>query len=95
MESLFGRLKAFLAGRRVKHPGGGTLADMISMVDSTTEEEVGCDEAYELLDRYAEMKERGEDPAVLLPLVHRHLKTCRDCREELEALLRALSTEST
>jgi hypothetical protein len=93
MEPLFGRLKALLAGRRVKRPAGGALADVAGMVRETTEDEIGCDEAYELLDRYAEMKERGEDPAILLPLVHRHIQRCRDCREELEALLRALSAD--
>jgi hypothetical protein len=93
MEPMFGRLKALLAGRRAKRPAGGALADMAGMVQATTEDEIGCDEAYELLDRYAEMKERGEDPAVLIPLVHRHIQTCRDCREELEALLRALAAD--
>ncbi len=67
----------------------------MAMVNATTEDEIGCDEAYELLDRYAEMVKRGEDPATLLPLVHRHLEACRDCREELEALLRILSAESS
>ena len=65
-------------------------AMLAHMIAETTQEEIGCDEAYELLDQYAEIVARGDDPAVLLPLVHHHLSLCRDCREELEALLRIL-----
>jgi len=43
-----------------------------------------------LLDQYAEMALRGEDPAELLPLVHYHLDMCPDCKEEYEALVRIL-----
>lgn len=63
---------------------------MMEMTADDGMEEIGCDEVYLLLDQYAEMMSRDEDPGVMLPLVKRHLEMCADCREELEALLRAL-----
>jgi hypothetical protein len=66
------------------------LKGMINMVDATADIEIACDEAYRLLDEYADMLLRGEDPGVLLPQVKHHLEMCMDCREELEMLLSAL-----
>lgn len=66
------------------------LKRMINMVDSTEDIEIACEEAYRLLDEYADMLLRGEDPAALLPQVKHHLEICMDCREELETLLAAL-----
>ena len=66
------------------------LKRMINMVDSTADIEIACEEAYRLLDEYADMLVRGEDPAALLPQVKHHLEMCMDCREELETLLEAL-----
>ena len=66
------------------------LKGMIKMVDATADIELACEEAYRLLDEYADMLLRGEDPEVLLPQVKHHLEMCMDCREELEILLSAL-----
>jgi hypothetical protein len=66
------------------------LKGMINMVDATADIEIACEEAYRLLDEYADMLLRGEDPGVLLPQVKHHLEMCMDCREELEMLLSAL-----
>jgi hypothetical protein len=66
------------------------LKRMIHMVDATAEVEIACEEAYRLLDEYADMLLRGEDPAKLLPRVKHHLEMCMDCREELDVLLAAL-----
>jgi len=63
---------------------------MIHMVDATAEIEIACEEAYRLLDQYADMVLRGEDPAALMPRVKHHLEMCMDCREEFEVLLEAL-----
>jgi hypothetical protein len=65
---------------------------VLRMVKVTREEEYSCDEAYELIDQYAEMVRRGQDVSVLLPLVYHHLEMCPECREELAALLRILET---
>ena len=86
-------VKALAGIRRRKHrqPGTNALSGMFSgMLAATADQEIGCDEAFQLLDQYAEIIARGDDPAVLLPVVRHHLSMCRDCREELEALLRAL-----
>jgi hypothetical protein len=66
------------------------LKRMIHMVDSTADIEIACEEAYRLLDEYADMLLRGEDPVKLLPQVKHHLEMCMDCREELDVLLAAL-----
>lgn len=66
------------------------LKRMIHMVDSTADIEIACEQAYRLLDEYADMLLRGEDPAALLPQVKHHLEMCMDCREELETLIEAL-----
>ena len=56
----------------------------------TRDTEYACDEVFELLDRYVEMQEAGENPRGLHPLVYLHLSMCRDCQEEFAALVRAL-----
>jgi hypothetical protein len=63
---------------------------IIQKLQATREDEVSCDEVDALIDQFAEMVARGEDPAALMPLVQHHLEMCSDCREELEALLRVL-----
>lgn len=63
---------------------------MLMMIENTLDQELSCDEVHAMLDQYAEMALRGENPADLLPLVHHHLDMCPDCREEYEALVRML-----
>lgn len=63
---------------------------MLKMIEKTQEEELSCDEVHRLLGEFAEMAMRGEDTASLLPLVHHHLDTCPDCREEYDALMQIL-----
>ena len=63
---------------------------MIKMIEKTQEVELSCDEVHRLLGEFAEMALRGEDAASLLPLVHHHLDTCPDCREEYDALMQIL-----
>ena len=63
---------------------------LLEMVVQTDEVEYDCVEAHRLLDEYADCVMRGEDAAALLPLVHKHLEMCPDCREEYEALMAIL-----
>lgn len=63
---------------------------MLRMIEHTQDEELSCDEVFELLDVYAEMAARGEDVGELYPLVEHHLEMCPDCREEYEAVMRIL-----
>jgi hypothetical protein len=68
----------------------GPAEKFAMMLEMTDDEELGCEEVYALIDQYAELLLRGEDPKKLMPLVEKHLALCKDCREELEALLRIL-----
>lgn len=63
---------------------------MLGMVAHTREQELSCDEVHALIDQFAEMHKRGEDPAHMMPLIQQHLDMCPDCREEYEALMEAL-----
>lgn len=66
------------------------LADMVQAIATTRPDEIGCDECFEQLDRFAELTLAGKDAAEALPLVQDHLDRCHDCREEFELLLAAL-----
>ncbi len=66
------------------------LDKLVRMIAQTREEEIGCDECFEQLDRFVEMRLSGLDTAAAMPLVQDHLEKCGDCREEFEMLLEAL-----
>jgi len=69
---------------------GRFLKKMVRMVLATREEEIGCEECFEQVDRFAELVLDGKPAAEAMPLVQDHLEKCPDCREEFEALLEAL-----
>jgi hypothetical protein len=89
-------LKRFLNRLRRGGPGrkpemqassnGSPFAMLMQMISNTNEEELSCDEVFELLDQFSEMDLRGEDAARLMPMVQHHLEMCAGCREEFEAL---------
>ncbi len=66
------------------------LEKVLLAVSGTREEEIGCDECFERLERFVEIEPSGLDAASAMPLVRDHLEKCGDCREEFEALLEAL-----
>jgi hypothetical protein len=66
------------------------LVKIVMAVSVTHEEEAGCDECFERLERFVEMELSDLDAASAMPLVRDHLEKCGDCREEFEALLEAL-----
>jgi len=66
------------------------MKNMLEMIAHTQNQEILCDEVHTMIDQFAEMKMRGEDPTRLMPYVQQHLDMCPDCREEYEALLEAL-----
>jgi hypothetical protein len=66
------------------------IQQIIRMIAATRPDEIGCDECFEQLDRFAEWVLAGKDAAEAMPLVQEHLEHCHDCREEFEALLAAL-----
>ena len=69
---------------------------LIKEIAEAREVEIGCDECFEELDRFVEMRLSGLDAARAMPLVQEHLAICGECREEFEALLASLrATEET
>lgn len=70
--------------------GPDLIARLLNQVAQTLPEELTCDECLAELDRFAEMVLLGKPADQAMPLVAQHLAICRDCREEFEALLRAL-----
>ena len=63
---------------------------LIQEIAEVREVEIGCDECFEELDRFVEMRLSGLDAAQAMPLVQDHLAICGECREEFEALLASL-----
>ncbi len=83
--------------RRARKPaplplGPQAAGQLAAQLDATREDEYSCDDVLVLLDQFTEAVMRGDDVTRLMPLVHRHLEMCPDCREEFEALLRILKT---
>jgi hypothetical protein len=68
------------------------LKKMVRAVASTKPNEIGCDECFEQVDQFVELKLQGKNAAEAMPLVQNHLDRCGGCREEFEALLDCLRT---
>lgn len=66
------------------------LKKLIRVTQATHPDEIGCDDCFEELHEFAEMKLAGKSPEEAMPLVKDHLDRCQSCREEYEALLEAL-----
>ncbi len=66
------------------------LDKLMRMIPETREVEIGCEECFEQLDRFVEMRLSSLDADAAMPLVQDHLAKCGDCREEFEMLLEAL-----
>ena len=68
----------------------GDVVKLVRVVAETREVEIGCDECFERLDRFAETELSGLEASAAMPLVGDHLDKCADCRSTFEALLSAL-----
>jgi hypothetical protein len=68
----------------------GDVVKLVRVVAETRETEIGCDECFEWLDKFAEAEFFGLDATVTMPLVGDHLDKCEDCRSQFEALIVAL-----
>ena len=88
--SVFERIRRRWRQRRFRADVLRTLRHLFTHVAMTEDEELGCEECFELLDEYAELLVNGEDAGHILPLVRLHLRICGDCHEELATLLRAM-----
>ncbi len=65
-------------------------ARMIRDVLNAEGDAIGCEDCFEVLDRYAEMVEAGQDVSKEYPEVKKHLEDCFCCGEEFQALQAAL-----
>jgi uncharacterized protein with PIN domain len=68
----------------------GFIKKLINAAIKSHPDEIGCDDCFEKLHNFAEMKLEGKSPEEAMPLVQDHLKRCGDCKKEYEALLEAL-----
>ncbi|MEM7801106.1 MAG: hypothetical protein AAF633_18075 [Chloroflexota bacterium] len=59
----------------------------------TQDQELGCEEVFELLDQYAELIIEDKDAREYMPLVAHHLEMCGHCREEFEVLIDIMRVE--
>ena len=69
------------------------LEKLMQSLAHTQEQELDCDEVFELMDLYTEAINSGKELTEVLPLVRQHLEICKCCNEEIEALLRILERE--
>jgi predicted anti-sigma-YlaC factor YlaD len=60
------------------------LERLLRLVARTEDEELSCDECFDLLPQYVDLEVSREVPNVRLPLFRRHLEQCAVCREEYE-----------
>jgi len=74
--------------------GPHILEAILNAVRQTSTREIGCDDCFEQVDKFAELHLAGKSAADALPLVDAHLRNCRECREEFEALGTALAAIS-
>lgn len=73
--------------------GGDSLISLLQLIEHTRENQYTCEETLDLLDEYAELTDRKEDMAAIMPLVKGHVDHCPDCTERYEALLAILELE--
>jgi len=71
-----------------------TVKRMARGIATTHPDEIGCAECFEQMDQFVDLTLEGKNAGEALPLVQDHLKRCRNCREEYEALLEALRAAS-
>ena len=60
--------------------------DALGRLLGPAEPEIGCDECFELLDRYVELELARADADAAVPGLRAHLSGCPACREEHESL---------
>lgn len=87
MKNFFDLLKRHPKKDNMPDPALQMLLRSVSMTDG---QELSCDEVYALMDQFAELVKNGEDASRLMPMAHKHLNKCPDCREEYEALLKMM-----
>lgn len=68
------------------------IDELMRLIDLTREDEIDCDECLALVAEFAERELVGRSIPAALEVVAQHLSICIQCREEYEALFRALKS---
>lgn len=66
------------------------IDELLRLVGLTRDHEINCEECLSLVAEFAELQLAGRPIAEALKAVEHHLSICAECREEYEALERAL-----
>lgn len=69
---------------------GDLLKRLIRSVKNARPDEIGCDDCFDELHKFAELELAGKSPEEAFPLVQDHLDRCGECRQEYEGLLLAM-----
>ncbi len=92
MKDMMQKLMMMFAGKKMRsRMMTEAISTAMAYLHKTADDEYSCDDAFEVLDVYADMIARGDDPSELMPLVKLHLEICGNCREEFEALLTVIA----
>jgi hypothetical protein len=67
--------------------------DLVSRLLGPEGPQIGCDECFEVLDRYVELEVAAKDADAAVPGLRAHLDGCPACREEHESLRALVSGE--
>ena len=67
------------------------IKKLLTAVQMTKPDEIGCDDCFEELQKFVELELAGNTMQDAMPLVKDHLDRCKDCREEYQVLLAAMS----
>ena len=70
-----------------------TRNDLVARLIGPEGPEIGCDECFEVLDRYVDLEVTGRDADAAVPGLRAHLEGCPACREEHESLRALVSGE--
>jgi hypothetical protein len=67
------------------------LRKLIECARTSLEYEIGCDDCFDKLHTFAEMRLEGKTATEAMPLVQNHLNRCEECSKEYRTLLEAVS----
>jgi hypothetical protein len=65
--------------------------ELIARLLGPSDQEVSCEECFELLDEYVDLEVAGEDADARLPGMRAHLEGCPACREDHDSLRELVS----
>jgi hypothetical protein len=68
------------------------LTNIIRTLLAVPQDEITCDDCFDVIDKYVDMLRAGQDPATVLPQVKEHLGQCSCCDVEFRALISILES---